>query len=882
MKKKLLLLLIPIKLILIITISNYIYKILSDEDSFYSERGINNSCQKTTNLTDKKLCSKNKFKKFLIYYIDSVPYDLFMFKNKNISKNSEHFKIKHYGIFDSGPAFSSFVTGKVANKYEGLISGIDNLFTQFKIGGYKLKGYGYSYPIEEMLGKDSFDEYKNIENGLTEALCDDFVKIRDIGIKDFDYIKQSLIFSKEDYEFKFSKFYDFFTNKLKTKKNKIFECLKKKIQEEDFSYFIYNVYTDTIGHQYSRQSEIYIKKIAGLKANIDIIIEFYKKYEKENIFMVLSDHGIVSSLWESEINNHGVPQNGNESFFYAYSTKLNQKKTLKKDSIDSFKFPSYLTQLISDINIPMNAKGKFKPLFNNFESRFTAYRTKELQINSFFQSFDQNFIEFIDIKINNNYFLKLSAFYNKKKFNSKKEVKKLLDQYENYINYLIQKLNYIKKINTNKNELKNYFIFFCISLLFIFKNIYQLFYYIKNTDEVTGFFSLFSLIFLPLIFIFFSKIIEILFIPYFLAINGIYSLFLVHKNSDKIYQIKISAILLSSLLIVIYNKIVSYDYFYFFYYQNEFLQILLIITMILVHIYLLKFSLEINQKDFFNKNLKILYIILYIILDIIIIIYEIILIKNFDYHQTTFMMYLSRFFYIIIVFLLLLSLNFNKNYKLFFFIILFKANFWLGINYSRIIFYIILLPCLLYYYKTHINLIKNFKKDKKYNYLFDIILLTLFSGFLFKANQGHLDTNISVRVGNRNWAKSLEIIPSFTGVIFSIYKFLPFIIIYFYMFILYKNDNFKSKGLDLISDFFDSKILKVSEIWFGFSTLIYLITITDPINQRASFMMYSANIIFIISAYIITFIDYLMNFMEKKHSFMLVNNKITTEIQIKI
>ena len=882
MKKKLSLLTIVIKLLLIAIISKHIYKILSDEDIFYKNRKTNNSCQNPISKTDTSLCKKNKHKKFLIYYIDSLPLDLFLFKNKNTKKNSEFFKFKHFGIFDSGPAFSSFVTGKVANKYEGSISEIDNLFKQFKIAGHRIKGFGYRYPVEEMLGKKSFEEYRNIENGLGEALCEGFLKLRDLGNQDFKFVKDSLVFSEEEFVFKFTKFYDFFTKELKEKKESIFECLKNKLSDGDFSYFIYNVYTDTIGHQYSRQSEIYLKKIAGLKANIDIIIEFYKKFEKDSIFIVMSDHGIVSSLWESEINNHGVPENDNESFFYAFSKKINQKNLVKKTYLEAYKFPSYLTQLITDINIPMNAKGKLNPRINNNESRFMVYRTKELQINSFFESFDKKFIEKLNLKTDDNFFLKLSEFYQKGKFNGVKKVKNLLNQYENYIDFLIEKMNFVINKNKKKDDLKNYVIIFIIFVFFILKNIYSVFCYNRDSDQAIGYFSLFSLVFLPLSFIMFSKIFEELFIPYFMLINGIFSLFLVKIKSDKIYQIKLSVILLSSLLIVIYNKIVSYDYFYFFYYQNQFLQILLIITMIIAHVYLLKYSLKKNKKDFFNKNLKYLYIFLYFILDIIIIIYEIFLMINFDYHQTNLMMYLSRFFYIIIIILLLLSLNFSKNYKLFFFIILFKANFWLGTNYSRIIFYILLLPFLIYYYNTHENLIKTFK-TKKYNFLFDIILFTLFSTFLFKATLGNLDTNISVRVGNRNWAKSLEIIPSFTGIIFSIYKFLPFIIIYFYSFIIYKDENFNSKGLDLISDFFGSLLIVISEIWFGFSILIYLMSITDPINQRASFMMYSANFIFIISAYIITFISYLIFIMQKKHSFTLLNNKATTsEIQIKI
>lgn len=92
------------------------------------------------------------------------------------------------------------------------------------------------------------------------------------------------------------------------------------IQKE--SIFLYDVYTDTIGHLYSRQSEFYIKKIAALKANLYYLNKFYEENLSENLLIILSDHGIVSSLWESEVSNHGDPRGENESFFYFYNKNI--------------------------------------------------------------------------------------------------------------------------------------------------------------------------------------------------------------------------------------------------------------------------------------------------------------------------------------------------------------------------------------------------------------------------------------------------------------------------------------------------------------------------------------------------------------------------------
>lgn len=93
------------------------------------------------------MCSKNKFQKFLFLYIDSVPADLFNFHNVYGKDHAFKTNLQHFGITDSGPAFSGFVTAKLANKYEGSITKIDNLFKQFSQAGYEVEAYGYDYPI---------------------------------------------------------------------------------------------------------------------------------------------------------------------------------------------------------------------------------------------------------------------------------------------------------------------------------------------------------------------------------------------------------------------------------------------------------------------------------------------------------------------------------------------------------------------------------------------------------------------------------------------------------------------------------------------------------------------------------------------------------------
>lgn len=67
-----------------------------------------------------------------------------------------------------------------------------------------------------------------------------------------------------------------FSKEIEQNEESLFNCLEEKINVQNESIFLYDVYTDTIGHLYSRQSEFYIKKIAALKANLYFLNKFYQ------------------------------------------------------------------------------------------------------------------------------------------------------------------------------------------------------------------------------------------------------------------------------------------------------------------------------------------------------------------------------------------------------------------------------------------------------------------------------------------------------------------------------------------------------------------------------------------------------------------------------
>ena len=730
--------LIPLKFLLIYYVSKHAFQILTDEDKFYQNRGYNSSCQNPLTNLDKKICNYKKHSKFIFLYIDSLPYDLFTYKNNFIDKNSNYYKIKHFGISDSGPAFSGFVTGKIANKYEGRIEKIDNIFKQFKMADFKINAFGYNYPIEEMIGHKFFENYKNVKEGLNEALCEDFIRLHDVEIKKYKYIKESLIFSKIKFLKKFDEYYKHFKKEIEKKKKKIFSCLKKKINSKNISYFIYNVYSDVIGHQYSRKSEIYIKKISALKANLDILIKYLKKYEKETLLIILSDHGIVSSVWESELTNHGDIKNNNESFVFLKSDKI-FNNTNNNSYINSYDFACYISDYLKNVNYPMNSNGFSRVRDEKVFSKIVFFRSKENQLLRYFLSFDKIFLDGLNIFWED--FFKNSPFkIFEEKFNNfgndfvdndenfdnffgkDLDLTKIFNDYDVYINKLVEMQ---KIILDHKNDNKAYYniilglVIFCF---LIFKNLIEIFFSLKKKNRKIGFIILLIFISLPIYFAIIQKIYPNYFFFYIFLTSILFFIFLnksKNDNNTNFLKKKILLILLLNIILISYDFLASLNNFYFFYYQNILIQSLLIITHIIYTIYFLK-KLKEKNKNFFFLRLKKLFIYFFIGIDAIMICYEILLIFSFDYHQTIFMMYLSRFFYVFIIFNILLAFNFIDFYRFGIFMCVVKIIFWLANNYIRIAFYFFIIPIFFVYLKINEDFENKENEDnKKKNHIYE-------------------------------------------------------------------------------------------------------------------------------------------------------------------
>ena len=857
--------LVILKLCLIYFVTLYAYRTLADEDVYYEHRGKNLYCQQkcleASCKTTEKLCTQGKFNKFVYLYLDSLPMDLFDFENEFTKGNSKIYLVKHSGISDSGPVFSSVSTGKISNKYEGSINHLDNLFSQFKNAGFRIKAFGYNYPIYEMLGVNSFESYRNNGEGFHGAFCTEFLNLKEITVDDMS-VTESLVTNHTLLTRFFRKEYAHFKTVLSKRKSELFKCLKLNF-EDQMSVFLYDVYSDTIGHEFSRQSKIYMKKIAALKANLDILLEFIQINEPETVVMILSDHGVVGSLWETEISNHGNPVHANESFLFLFNTRFIRTEFDERSSLSSVHVPAIFAQLLANVNFPMNYLGIPPPVSKTLYHQMMTLRAKEGQALGYLESFADDVLKGVglDLKtsILNSPFTKFTYMIEQKHNFDGEKSKRHIHEYEEYVRELDNWLRVLNDAKNTEGHPYQYIFNIVLLLLFLFEAYFSVFFKVK---EFPFLFTWTFLIFLsmPLFFLIRSEVVENSFIYLQFLVFGIILAYAVFYSREFEFavelQYKISALIVFSFALVSLNELVNRNNAFFMFYQNKYLQPLIGTAFLLWSVFLF---VQINPRQgltWIRHKLKMVWTALYFGCDASALIYELILMLSSNYFQSIEMQKLAQCFYVLFGILFISTFFWGIKKEILLIGLVSKLVFWFGHNYLRIVCFIVFLP-FAFFFK---NLDRRFKNEgdgeSVANYRkiinFGLTIYTIY--FIFHVTKGRFDTNISVRAGNRNWGLNIEEYPLFTAVVFMINKFLIFLIGFFVMIYLSKRksefaNSQKSFWGNLIGAF-DSVFVKMSESWYFMTILVYLTTFKSVEHQRGGMMLYTSGIILILVSYL--------------------------------
>ena len=159
-------------------------------------------------------------------------------------------------------------------------------------------------------------------------------------------------------------------------------------------------------------------------ANLDLILDFFqfrvRRQDRMNL-IILSGHGVLRSLWESELYNHGVPKDGNESIFFLYDRNfqpsreplswITKEEDFKVDGaakggmnsfyqgskildslkrMESFDMATAFGSIFSNVNVPINSMGNGVSFISRNSFEIKRLRAVEAQVYEYFKSFQKD------------------------------------------------------------------------------------------------------------------------------------------------------------------------------------------------------------------------------------------------------------------------------------------------------------------------------------------------------------------------------------------------------------------------------------------------------------------------------------------------------------
>ena len=388
----------------------------------------NNYCKNASNEYYEFICT-NKYQrfnfkksKFIWIMTDGTAYDQLTILN-NFEKyklaspiliNGDDVNYKH-----TNEMHETLITGKHNRNFKGNEVQGDNLYKQFADAGYKINFRGWSMPFADIVGDKkggknenkifnkkfidnddeifAFSSFCNLTNPFPfmkskylkyqEAVSGD--ELNNIVIKKLEkFIQSKKMFLFDN--FSKSELYEeldeiFRENNIDIFSLDINECLKKSFdwnETENISVVYYTTEVDISNH-YNGKAYIYtILQTYITEKMIEQLIKWVDKHE-DYALIITSDHGGANFLGEEMIRLHGIDCPGNEAILFIYTKELREhydELKMQKRYIHMIDANEILSQILSNINIPINSKGFPINLFNDSVNTFTALKTKEIQL----------------------------------------------------------------------------------------------------------------------------------------------------------------------------------------------------------------------------------------------------------------------------------------------------------------------------------------------------------------------------------------------------------------------------------------------------------------------------------------------------------------------
>ena len=388
----------------------------------------NNYCKNKSNDYYEFICTNKYHKynlkksKFIWIMTDGTAYDQLTILN-NFEKyklaspiliNGDDVNFKH-----TNEMHETLMTGKHNRNFLGSEVQGDNLFKQLIDAGYKINFRGWSMPFSDIVGDKkggknenkifnkkfidndneifAFSSFCNITNpfpfmkskyikyqksvsgvelnSLVIKRLEKFIHSKKMFL--FDNLSKSELYEEIDEIFR--------ENNIDIFSLDINECLKKSFEwneNENISILYYTTEVDTSNHL---NGKVHIYTILHMYITEKMIEQLIKWVDVHDDYalIVTSDHGGQNFMGEEMIRQHGIDFPGNEAIFFIYTKELREhydELKMQKRNIHMTDVNEILSQILLNINIPINSKGFPINLFNDSVNTFIALKTKEIQL----------------------------------------------------------------------------------------------------------------------------------------------------------------------------------------------------------------------------------------------------------------------------------------------------------------------------------------------------------------------------------------------------------------------------------------------------------------------------------------------------------------------
>ena len=562
----------------------------------YDLNSISNDYCKKYNLSmneiEKTAC-ENKYKKSKIIYLqfDGISNDQ-LHEIINFDKHKiAHFKtVKLTGYKKSPRCHEMHFTGHFSRNIHHFPVKKDNILLQMKNIGMNVFYSGENKPLFYIFSQQNvFDSFKifnksqikfpffeicsnlNVSLFRSKELNENLMKFSDkIG-----KIKSEFLIKNDSFVV-----YDEIEKFINKDSMNVLNCDEfMKILHENKSLFYYYS-ADEINHDYFKYHWLNYESLFIIENMLVKFIEFVDN-NPEYILVSSSDHGGQTFYGEDNYMNHGSDEFTNYPFHFFYTKELKENYNEWKKGIQNItveKIAPTLAQLITGINIPLEATDFPLTIGNDKIFRMAACKSKEFQLRSFMEKYTEKYKKYKNIfndiinKLNNSDFV---TNEDQNKFDDENYKEKYFDFLQEIQNEIL-----ITVYNVHKESFFGFFLkmVFCFFLYFIFYNTSNLYKKLYEKKD----FSFFNIFFILMIF-------------FFLNFDNFFLIF----NNEKIHKILIKSrienyiiISLFLLIIIIKEKI--------FFKEKLFLYFIHLIIIIIFSFFTKKFDFFIKMKIFFN------------------------------------------------------------------------------------------------------------------------------------------------------------------------------------------------------------------------------------------------------------------------------------------